>query len=87
MQPFKILKSKRNFEKNQSNHFIIEDFFISEDNLEELQTGKHVAIFFEKEKFLQKNRHKKIFKKVLQEIGRNDLVIKVEKYIGRGESY
>ena len=55
--------------------------------MEEVQTGKDIAIFFEKDNFLQKNQDRQIFKKALQAIGRNDLVVKLEKYVARGESY
>ena len=52
-----------------------------------MKTDKDIAIFFEKEKVLQKKRDRQIFKKALQTIGRNDLVVKLEKCEAGGESY
>lgn len=52
-----------------------------------MKTGEDIALFFEKEKFLQKKRDRQIFKKALQTIGRNDLVVKLEKCEAGGESF
>ena len=51
-----------------------------------MKTGKDIAIFYEKEKFLQKKRDRQIFKKALQTIGRNDLAVKLENCEAGGES-
>ena len=52
-----------------------------------MKTGEDIALFFEKEKFLEKKRDRQIFKKALQTIGRNDLVVKLEKCEAGGESF
>lgn len=57
-----------------------------ENQLWELQTGKDIARIFEKENVLQKNRDRKVFQEALQAVRRNDLAVKLEKYIVKGTS-
>ena len=64
----------------------LSNYFCLENQLWELQTGKDIAILFEKENVLQKNRDRKVFEEALQAVRRNDLAVKLEKYIVRGMS-
>ena len=54
--------------------------------LAKVQTGKVLAKYFGKESLLQKNRDRKFYKKALGVVGRNDLAVKLQKYIHRGKS-
>ena len=58
-----------------------------EEQLTELQTGQDLAIIFKDGNFLQKYRDRKVFKEVLQIVGKTDLAVNVEKHIVAGKSY
>ena len=60
------------------------NYLVLENKLTEMKTGKDVAIIFKQENVLQKNGDREAFKKSLQVIGRNDLAVKLEKYIATG---
>ena len=64
----------------------LSNYLYLENQLSKLQTGKDIAIIFEKESVLQKNRDRKVFKEALQAVRRNDLAVKLEKYIVKGTS-
>ena len=58
-----------------------------EEHLTELQTGQDLAIIFKDGNFLQKYRDRKVFKEVLQIVGKTDLAVNLEKHIVAGKSY
>lgn len=60
--------------------------FFLDYQLGSLQTERDVAAIFEKVNFLQKNRDRQMFKEFLQTIERNDLFIKLEKYLSKSRS-
>ena len=53
----------------------------------ELQTVKDIAIIFQKQNVFQKNQERWVFKKALQAIGGNNLVVKLDKYVARGKLF
>lgn len=62
------------------------NYFFLESQLDELKTGTDVAKIFEEEKLLQKNHNKQKFKEALQDVGRTDLAVKLEKILDTGKS-
>ena len=63
----------------------LSNYIFLEDQLAKLQTGKDVAIIFKKEN-LQKNRERKVSKKALKIVGRNDLAVNFERSLLTGKS-
>ena len=57
------------------------NYFVIDDQLDELQTENDIKRIFKGGKFLEKNQDRHAFKEALQAIGRIDLVVKLEKYL------
>ena len=57
------------------------NYFVIDDQLDELQTEKDITRIFKGGNFLQQNQDRRAFKEALQAIGRIDLVVKLEKYL------
>ena len=60
------------------------NYFFVEDQVAEFETAEDVTLILMKGKLLEDNIIRETFKKSLQIIGRNDLVIKFEIYLAAG---
>ena len=57
------------------------NYFVIDDQLDELQTEKDITRIFKEGNFLEKNQDRHAFKEALEAIGRIDLVVKLEKHL------